>query len=148
MKESKAAGFDNVDFRADFEGGKLVSLIVFHKTDVLGLLTAEETVELHDWLNDAVLGLRDIKPSIEFIPGGQKTSYPVQDSAVNPLAKDFVGALVPLEDRGSNPTHKITDAESVKHIVPLDQALKRDGMVLEHKVVAPTTVTFTPGGKK
>lgn len=135
MKESKIAGFKNVNFGADFDGGVLVSLTLIPDTaeqDGTLRMSPDEVGELTAWL----AGLIGIQPQTGSGYG------PVQAPGPSPDA--LRGWVVTAE------TGKISDADSVKNRVALDKALRADGMALEDRSsqIQPITVQFSAGGVK
>lgn len=139
MKESKSAGFTNLSFSADFDGGKLVSLTAILASDTLKpTMSAEETWELFDWIRSEVLKA-----------GGEVSNEDtLRVPEAYPPEPAYQNGLLSLEDRSTKTPgavaggRKISDAESVAHRVPLEKALSAGGMVLETKPINPIVVNI------
>lgn len=128
MKESKSAGFTNISFTADFDGGNLVSVTALSREGIKNTLSSEEVQELSDWLRTAVL---KENPYLSKHDGDD-----LKASTESSLSDMVVGVSAQGQGR------KISDAESVKNRIPIEKALASGGMFLETKSINPITVNI------
>ncbi len=165
MKESKTASFDNIDFVARINSGRLESVAVINalQDGTPATLNREDAVALQEWLS-ALLGriagwteLRPIVPSKPELPS----------EPASPVHYDHIpgDGVIPLEQRNGLllPVLSAVDTEELKKAfngppkvglggdglsvvnrVPIDKLLKSEGMELLNKEIAPQTVTFSP----
>lgn len=145
MKESKSAGFKNISFTADFDGGRLVLLTAFFEdAAVRSSMVAEEVSELSDWLRTAVLKECTDIPRTMYLKDYQSIGE-LKESSLEPPSHR---GLTSLDDRstkalqGSAGEKHISDAESVAHRIPVEKALAAGGMLLETKPINPIVVNI------
>lgn len=145
MKEIKSAGFTNISFCADFNGGKLTAFIIYPEASIPRItMTHEEVQELSDWLRTVVLreSGQELK---EDVLKYKQSLVDLKESSLEPPSHR---GLTSLDDRstkalqGSAGEKHISDAESVAHRIPVEKALAAGGMLLETKPINPIVVNI------